>query len=64
MPTLVGTAEAADALGIARRTLSRYAREGIVRPAVVLPGRRQGYRWDLDDLRRQLRALAEREERS
>jgi SLT domain-containing protein len=52
---LVATADAARALGISRRTLSRYALAGLVRPALVLPSGR--YRWDVDDLRRQLAAL-------
>lgn len=61
MADLVSTGEAAEALGIARRTLSRYAREGRVTPPVVLPGRaRDHYRWDVDDLRRQLRELGRR----
>jgi DNA-binding transcriptional MerR regulator len=61
MADLVSTGEAAEALGIARRTLSRYAREGRVTPAVVLPGRaRDHYRWDVADLRRQLRELGRR----
>lgn len=36
-----------------RRTLARYAERGLLIPALVLPS---GHlRWDLDDLRRQLR---------
>jgi DNA-binding transcriptional MerR regulator len=58
---LVGTGEAAKALGLSRRTLSRYAAEGRLTPAATSPpGRRVHYWWDLDDLRRQLRALGER----
>ncbi len=52
---LVPTADAARALGISRRTLSRYAHDGVVRPALVLPGGQ--YRWDVTDLRKQLNDL-------
>jgi DNA-binding transcriptional MerR regulator len=51
----VTTAMAARELGVSRRTLSRYASEGILRPTMVLPSGHM--RWDLDDLRRQLREL-------
>jgi DNA-binding transcriptional MerR regulator len=45
-------------LGISARTLARYAQQGVVRPAVVLPS---GHlRWDVADLRRQLAELRER----
>jgi DNA-binding transcriptional MerR regulator len=57
---LLSTGEAAKALGLARRTLSRYAAEGRLTPAVVAPGRRAHYWWDLDDLRHQLRTLGPR----
>jgi predicted site-specific integrase-resolvase len=57
---LVSTEVAARALGISRRTLSRYAKDGAVRPALVLPGGH--YRWDTADLRRQLTELRERDE--
>jgi DNA-binding transcriptional MerR regulator len=60
---LVSTEDAARALGISARTLTRYASDGRITPAVVLSGgKRNHYRWDLDDLRRQLRELA-REQR-
>jgi DNA-binding transcriptional MerR regulator len=58
---LVGTGEAARALGIARRTLSYYARTGQLIPALVLPGGR--YKWDVADVRRQLREVGERRQR-
>jgi DNA-binding transcriptional MerR regulator len=57
---LLSTGEAAKALGLARRTLSRYAAEGRLTPAVVAPGRRAHYWWNLDDLRQQLRTLGQR----
>jgi excisionase family DNA binding protein len=54
---LLTTAQAAEHLGISRGTLARYARNGILRPTVVLP---TGHlRWSLDDLRRQMRELRE-----
>lgn len=52
----VSTGEAAEALGVSRNTLERWARQGWVTPAMRTAGRH--YRWDLDDLQRQ---LAERE---
>lgn len=63
MPTperLLSTGEAAQALGLSRRTLSRYAADGRLTPAVTAPGRRAHYWWDLDDTRRQLREMGER----
>jgi hypothetical protein len=54
-PELVPTADAARRIGISSRTLARYAQQGVVRPAVVLPS---GHlRWDVADLRRQLSEL-------
>lgn len=50
---LVTTAEAASQIGVDRATLVRWARKGYVEPAYVTPGGQ--YRWDMDDLRRQLR---------
>jgi 8-oxo-dGTP diphosphatase len=43
---------AADALGIGRSTLYRWAAEGFIRPAFITPSGQR--RWDLDDLRAQL----------
>jgi helix-turn-helix protein len=52
---LLTTAQAAKFLGINRTTLGPYAREGILKPTVVLPS---GHlRWNLDDLRRQMPKL-------
>jgi predicted site-specific integrase-resolvase len=52
---LLTTAQAAKLYGINRTTLGRYARDGLLRPTVVLPS---GHlRWSLDDLRRQMREL-------
>ena len=48
------TGKAAKALGVSLSTLTRWAHAGLVRPAYVSPGGH--FRWDLDDLRAQLRA--------
>jgi DNA-binding transcriptional MerR regulator len=58
---LVSTGEAARALGISRRTLSHYAQTKQLTPALVLPSGR--YKWDVADVRRQLRELGELRER-
>jgi 8-oxo-dGTP diphosphatase len=49
------TREAAAALGFSTNALLDWARRGLVTPASRSP-RRGDYRWDLDDLRRQLSA--------
>lgn len=57
---LLTTTEAAKALGMSSRSLSRWAREGRVTPAMNTAGgdHRSGrYLWDLDDLRAQLLRL-------
>jgi DNA-binding transcriptional MerR regulator len=55
---LLSTGEAARALGISRRTLAHYAKTGQLQPSLVLPS--GYYKWDLEDIRRQLRELRER----
>lgn len=57
---LVTTAEAAKQLGVATRTLQRWASEGLVTPDLVTPGGHQ--HWDVERLRAQLRELRERGE--
>ena len=52
---MLTTAEAADAIGIHRKTLSKYVADGKVKPTLRLPAGHM--RWDLDDLKAQLRAL-------
>jgi excisionase family DNA binding protein len=55
---LLTTGEAAKLLGIGRRTLSRYAEQGRLTPAVTIPGLgRVTYKWDPDALRKQWREL-------
>lgn len=59
-PELLTTAQAAQQIGVSRRTLARYAERGTLTPTVVLPS---GHlRWNLADLRRQLRELRQRED--
>lgn len=55
---LLTTAQAAEHLGIDRRTLARYARDGVLRPTLTLPSGH--HRWRLDDIQAQLRHLRER----
>jgi excisionase family DNA binding protein len=57
---LLSTGEAAQALGLNSRSISRWAKEGKITPALVTPGGQ--YRWNLDDLREQLRSLRPRDE--
>jgi predicted site-specific integrase-resolvase len=52
---LVPTGTAAKALGVAHSTLARWWQEGRVTPALVTPGGHA--RWDVENLREQLRAL-------
>jgi excisionase family DNA binding protein len=59
---LLSTGEIAKALGLSRRTLSRWAADGRLDPAVVAPGKRARYWWNLEDTRRQLREMRERGE--
>lgn len=53
----VTTGTAAKAVGVSLTTLQRWAHAGVVKPALRTAGGH--FRWDLDDLRRQ---LAERHE--
>jgi len=60
VPKLVGSGEAAEVAGVSVNTLLRWVREGRITPADRTLGGH--YRWDLDDLRRQLtERKAERE---
>jgi DNA-binding transcriptional MerR regulator len=60
MGKLVPTAVAAKELGVATRTLQRWAAEGLVTPDLVTPGGHQ--RWDVDRLKAELRELRERDD--
>jgi DNA-binding transcriptional MerR regulator len=50
---LVSTGEAAKAIGVGRATLARWWADGLVTPALVTAGGHA--RWDVEDLKRQLR---------
>ncbi|TVT32749.1 MerR family transcriptional regulator [Amycolatopsis rhizosphaerae] len=54
---LLTTGEAAKALSVDRSTLAHWMREGLVTPTSVTAGGHA--RWNLDDLRRQVLALAQ-----
>ncbi|ALE72588.1 hypothetical protein AD006_12375 [Pseudonocardia sp. EC080610-09] len=57
---LIRTAEAARALGVSPATLRRWARAGRVKPAERTLGGQD--RWDLHDLREQVRRITEQGE--
>jgi 8-oxo-dGTP diphosphatase len=52
---LVSTNAAAAAIGVSRSTLWRWLNDGLVTPAVRMPGKHM--RWDIDDLRAQVSRL-------
>lgn len=54
---LVGTVEAARAVGLDRSTITRWVHRGQLHPTKRTPGGQ--LRWDVDDLRRQLAELTE-----
>ena len=49
---LLTTAEVAEELGVTRATVARYAREGILTPALRLPSGH--FRWRLDEVLAQM----------
>jgi len=55
---LVPSGDAARALGISSRTLQRYVKAGLVKPALTLASGQ--YRWNVTDLREQINALGNR----
>jgi excisionase family DNA binding protein len=55
---LLSSGQAADELGIDRSTLWRAVNAGDITPTEITPGGH--FRFDLDDLRLQIRRLAER----
>lgn len=54
-PTLVSSGDAARHVGVSRSTLNRWIDAGVITPARRTVGGQ--YRWDLDELDRQLAAL-------
>lgn len=55
------TGQAADALGVSAVSLTRWAHDGKITPALRTPGGH--FRWDVDDLRRQLARLDQERDR-
>ena len=51
------TGDLARELGISTRTVARYVREGLLAPNEVTLGGH--YRWDIEDVRQQIRELRE-----
>lgn len=58
---LLSSGELAKELGISRRSISRYADEGLISAALVTPGGR--YRFDLETVQEELRKIAEEHRR-
>jgi hypothetical protein len=56
----LGTTEAAKIVGLSKRTLQRYHRDGILEPEYVTAGGHA--RWDPDKIIEQLRALRKRQD--
>jgi excisionase family DNA binding protein len=55
---LLTTGELARELGVSRGAVLKWANDGLITPAFTTPG---GHlRWDLDDVRRQVRELRQR----
>ena len=54
---LISSSELAKKLGLARRTISNYAKNGWITPALITPGGQ--YRWRYDDVVVEMRKLAE-----
>ncbi len=59
---LLTTAEAAKAIGVSARSLSRWASERKLRPALRTPGGQA--RWDLAELKKQLQAWDDDEDQA
>jgi DNA-binding transcriptional MerR regulator len=55
---LLTTGELARELGLSARSVAWWAQEGQLKPTLVTPGGQ--YRWQLEDVREQLRALRKR----
>ena len=59
-PRPVSTTELARALGLSARSIQRYVTAGMIEPEFTTPGGH--YRWNVERVRQQLRALRERGE--
>lgn len=55
---LLTSSEVAAELGLSRSSIARYATAGYITPEVTTPGGQ--YRWDLEKVREQLRAMNQR----
>jgi excisionase family DNA binding protein len=56
---LLSTGELARELGVSRGAVLKWANDGLIVPAFTTPG---GHlRWDLEDVRRQVRELRQRD---
>ncbi|MHA6802157.1 MerR family DNA-binding transcriptional regulator [Salinifilum ghardaiensis] len=55
---LITSSQLAEKLGLARRTISHYAREGLITPALVTPGGQ--YRWKKSAVVEEMHELARR----
>ncbi|RCW38825.1 helix-turn-helix protein [Halopolyspora algeriensis] len=55
---LLTSGQLAKELGISHQSITHYARTGQLEPALVTPGGQ--YRWNLDDVHRQLREMRKR----
>ncbi|MGW1681654.1 helix-turn-helix domain-containing protein [Saccharopolyspora sp. NPDC002376] len=56
---LITSSEVARELGVARQTVNRWVREGVITPTIVTAGR-QG-RFDIEEVKRQLREHGQRQ---
>ena len=56
---LVTTAEAAKTLGVSNRTLARWTQDGRLTPTSTTLGGH--YRWNVDELREQIRKLQQQD---
>jgi DNA-binding transcriptional MerR regulator len=57
-PELLSTGETARRLGLSRSSLWRYVKAGLIEPDLITAGGH--FRFDPDNVRRQLRALQQR----
>jgi DNA-binding transcriptional MerR regulator len=58
---LLSTGQAAKAIGVAPRSLSRWVTEGLINPTLITPGGQ--FRFDLDELKAQLQERRPRSRR-
>jgi DNA-binding transcriptional MerR regulator len=61
-PDLITSSQLVKKLGLSRRTISLYAQRGLITPAVRTPGGQ--YRWVLEDVKAEMRAMWQREQQA